>query len=84
MSHATDPVQSSTTGRTRRAQIGDKVHDPAAGRTGIVTNIDRADVHLLRPEYGGGLIGSGEWEATDPTALTVLQTAADRAREELP
>ncbi|MFF3453726.1 hypothetical protein ACFYXH_05230 [Streptomyces sp. NPDC002730] len=45
--------------------MGDQVHDEAAGRDGIVTDV-RGGTYVLRP-----LLGPGEWTAENNEKLTV-------------
>lgn len=53
--------------------IGDQVHDGAADRKAIVTDVRHGTAYVLRPIWGGG----DTWEAEDPEKLTVTAPAGE-------
>jgi hypothetical protein len=57
----------------RTPWVGDLVHDEDAGRRGVVTDVKRGTVWVLRPEYG-----SEQWVSERPERLTIVMP-----REEL-
>ncbi|MEV7867503.1 hypothetical protein AB0P17_15680 [Streptomyces sp. NPDC088124] len=64
--------------RDGKVWVGDQIHDKAADRDGIVTDV-RSGTYVLRPLHGGP-----EWTAETATELTVVvpldEAAPRRAR----
>ncbi|MFF1422410.1 hypothetical protein [Streptomyces sp. NPDC058280] len=56
-----------------KAWVGDQIRDEDSEREGIVTDVRRGTIYILRPLYG-----PGQWENRNVDRLTVTVPLSDR------